>query len=215
MRSAFGGGTRTAEAPAIGRRADVLAAYTALRNGILAHEQEVRDELARTYAHYTRDAQQYVERLPAMRGEWEQRHAALAQREAERALLRSRVTVEDETKARTALAIREERARMTFVRLNFFEYTRVRTIEKLQQLGRAEDRKRYALERSEAADFGELAFAYSQTPWKPTIKALGQCPFARRAHCPFADRWRMCHGMPLAENHYQLSAVDTVSADMM
>eukprot|EP00672_Neobodo_designis_P026250 CAMPEP_0174834038 /NCGR_PEP_ID=MMETSP1114-20130205/4597_1 /TAXON_ID=312471 /ORGANISM="Neobodo designis, Strain CCAP 1951/1" /LENGTH=211 /DNA_ID=CAMNT_0016067943 /DNA_START=84 /DNA_END=715 /DNA_ORIENTATION=- len=186
----------------LNRRADVLAAYTAIRNGIVAEESEFRDELQRLFAVYTADAIDFSRRLPAIRAAREQREVARAERLGVKATLRLPVCIEDETNDRREIGIEEQRDRRRLARRCECDYQYVRLTEKLQLLVRAEDRKRYTLERNEAAAYQQIAFDYAQTPWKPTIKMLGQCPFARKAACPFSHRFKMCHGMPVSDEHY-------------
>jgi hypothetical protein len=204
-----------AENAGINRRADLLAAYMALRSALVQEEVETWAELGRSYAHYTADAIALCKRLPGIRERDEQRESVRLQRLACKARLLLPVTVEDEAAERRQLVLEQDRDRTRLEALHDREHNRVHCGERIQLLIRAEDRKRYCLERSEAAAFGEMALDYSQTPWKPTIKSLGQCPFTRRAQCPFSDRWKLCHGMPLHENHYAHSIVDTIERGMM
>jgi hypothetical protein len=199
----------------LNKRADILAAYTAIRNGILAEEVEFREELAKRYQTYTLDVLEYSRRLPAIRSAEEAKRQAQAERLAAKATLRIPVCLQDEEAARRDGVIEEQRDRRRLERQSACDFRYTRLTEKLQLLIRAEDRKRYSLEKNEAADFQQLAQDYAQTPWKPTIKMLGQCPFARKNACPFSNRHRMCHGMAVSDEHYSQSAVEHVGDGMM
>lgn len=221
MRSAFAASgaappRHTIEAErGVNRRADLMGTYNAMRNGILFEEAELRDELFRTYQVYTEDAVAYSRRLPAIEAQRHERQQARSERDATKARLLSAVCIEDESEGRRTLYIDEERTRRRLMKQESCDLEYVGATLRLQLTIRCEDRKRYSLERTEAAAYEQLVTEYSQTPWKPTIKMLGQCPFARKTQCPFADRRKQCHGMPLDGNHYEHSAVDHVGADMM
>ena len=51
--------------------------------------------------------------------------------------------------------------------------------------------------------------------WKPTVKALGNCPYVYKRDCPFSHRFKMCHGMPLAASHYERSKTDEIDRSML
>lgn len=199
----------------IGRRAEIQALQTAVRAGIIAEEAECFKELDKIEKLYRQDAIEFCKRLPTMRKREESRLAASAERLADRARLLLPVCVHDELASRNAILVEQERDRRLVVSQQSRDHLRVHTIEKLQLLVRGEDRKRYSYERNEAAEFDAIQAEYNSTPWKPTIKVLGTCPFARKAHCPFHDQWKMCHGMPVASAHYERSIVELVDSSMM
>lgn len=207
--------TETAAYTGIGRRAEMQALQLAIRRDIEGEEVECRRELHELYKYYTVDALEYAKRLPSIRKREESRTAAQLERQGDRARLLLPVTIAEEEEQRRNIVVAQEKDRRLIQTKRDRDHVVVCTIEKLQLLARAEDRKRYSLEKNELADFTALQDQYNATPWKPTIKVLGQCPFARKAHCPFQDRWKMCHGMPLAENHYEHSLVEDVGSGMM
>jgi hypothetical protein len=137
------------------------------------------------------------------------------ERRATKAILRATASLETEQEERRSIVVQQSRCRNAIAVQAARSHVCVVATEKMQLLKRAEDRKRYCLEKHEVTEYAELTSAYSQTPWKPTIKMLGQCPFARKVDCPFHDQRKMCHGIPLSENHYENSQVDVVGAEMM
>jgi hypothetical protein len=198
-----------------GRRADVLNGFIAGRTGMMVNESDIREELSKDFVTYTRDVLRLEDRAATQLVAGEAQRAKEARRLGQLATLRLPPAADEERARRAALLIGEERRRAGLRRVAYYEWSAVNTREKVAQLIRAEDTKRYCMGKHELAGFAQLVFESSQSKNKPTIKMLGHCPFARKADCPFASRYKLCHGMPLAAEHYTHSVVEQLEPGML
>lgn len=209
------------------RRAEVYAVWLAGRNGFVSQEQDGRDDVVRSYVTATRDARAYEERLLADVERRRQREQAVLQRLADVAAMRLVDLPSEEDESRRSIRVVEERCRAAISRLSEISLADVETGLRMQRLFRAENAKRYCSERHEVQEYQTILAAYMNTPWKPTLKVLGQCPFVRKVDCPFSEKIRVSAAaasvfsrrhvpsLSIHSSHYEHSVTSTLDSNQI
>lgn len=172
------------------------------------YEVRVREEMMQEWDTYYKDFEREFVSIPMKVNKMVKRAENKTLREAEVALLRLRSVEQDEDEFRRKLVLREVQVRRTISGLFQFEAGNLRIGEKLKFYAWQEAKMREYISDCEEEEFGALQFKYQLTKGRPTIKVLTHCPFRRKVHCPFAHPYKMCHGMPLEDSHYEFSLVE-------
>ena len=106
----------------------------------------------------------------------------------------------EEADRRAKRMVLEEKCRRSIHLLLKAERRDVSLIESLRKVLKAEDAKRYCIERNEEKETLAFGTVFKKTPWKPTLWMLGDCPFTDKRDCPFQNG--LCHGLNVPAEHY-------------